>query len=235
MLGKLTHPCPAAQTSFVQGLLSSQSLVLEPVHAPFAQLDVTVHWSPSSHSSPSLAAAGLQTPLVGSHVFFAQTVSPASVHVTALAASTWQNPAKHAVGRQRSLLVQSASTLHPQVGVPPAHAPPGPQISSFVQAFPSSQLAPITSPVTVQPTAGSHASLLHGSPSSQTPGFGLCTQPFALSHTSKVQPKPSSQLLGDPKHFPPMHASPSVHTSPSSQLSDKSAIALCTTSLPWSQ
>src|SRR5437870_4052163 len=154
------------------------------------------------------------------------------------------------VGRAR-LTVTSASTVPATVGHGgdglPTHAPAS-HTSPVVQTSPSSQ-GPAWG-VCVQPLAGSHASSVHGlpssqprgpwpaqvpsvqvssvvqaSPSSQGPVFRVCPQPVRESHVSSVHGLPSSQLSRAPVQEPPVQVSPVVHASPSSQ---GAALGVCT-------
>lgn len=98
--------------------------------------------------------------------------------------------------------------------------------------------------VKLQPAVASQLALVHGLPSVQRPALAWClqelsapqlstvhltpssqalaaaarwTQPNGSLQTSQVQGYPSSQLLGKLTHFPPKHASLTVHAWPSSQ------------------
>jgi hypothetical protein len=61
------------------------------------------------------------------------------------------------------------------------------------------------------------SSLVHGSWSSQPPGWFTCSQPLVPSHESAVQGFASSQSLGAPVQVPPLQASFVVQASESSQ------------------
>ena len=132
------------------------------------------------------------------------------------------------------------ASLSSQLGAPvPGLQVPPSQTSSFVHASPSSQ-GPVAAAY-VQPFEGEHWSTVHGSSASQSTDF-VPPHPVALhrssvvhaspslhaavlarnvhppgaTHASSVHGSPSEQVTrAPPTHWPPSHASLSVHASPS--------------------
>ena len=135
------------------------------------------------------------------------------------------------------------------LATPGWHCPPT-QVSSCVQTLPSLQLEVFGA--NTQPCFGSQLSSLHGLPSwqgsvapgTQTPPLQVSVvvhrlpslqasplaakmQPVLLLQLSVVQGFPSSHTVASPgKHWPPLHASPTVHALLSLQSTPTAALVV---------
>ena len=219
---------PSAHVSLtVHGSLSLQSAVLLICEQPIAGSQAeSVHGLPSSQST----GVPLQAPPMQASAAVQRLLSS-----QAEPSATGSNAQAPVAGSHASVVHASPSSQ--AIGVPAQ--PPSPQVSSAVQASPSSQPPPLGA--YVQPVAGSQLSLVQSSPSShaiamplQAPStqaspsvqaspsshcavVGVYTQPWAASHESDVQGLPSSQSSAVPPQVPPVHTSFVVHPSPSLQ------------------
>lgn len=124
------------------------------------------------------------------------------------------------VGSQVSAVQSLRSS---QTGATPATQTPALQISSPLQTLPSEHEDPSGSWVFWQAPL-THASLVHGFVSSQSPftlhglqpGIGVKMHPLAGPQLSVVQASPSSQVSGVPRvHVPAWHVSSPLQTSAS--------------------
>ena len=241
-VGAWTQPTSLAHTSVVQALPSAQSVLPDPTQLPALQLDVAVHASPSSQVGVPATGKVAQLPVAGSQADLRQApsleVSQRTVE-SSLGAHTPLLASHLYLTEHRSLVLpaHSLSELQTQVGSPVAGLPlqtPLSQKSDSEQALPSSH-APNSEPTTVQPTARSQASLVHGLPSLQTLSLGVCWQPPSSVHVSRVQSMLSEHENGVPWQMPAMQTSPTVQTDLSSHASAGLVIASWAMTLPWSQ
>ena len=209
-----TQPLMGSQLSTVQGLPSSHSVWLTPLHSPPAQLSPPVQALPSSQL-PELAS-WLQPPCgppKGSQLSLVQTFP--SSQLTA-------PPPAHLPPAHASLTVQALPSVH-GVELFAWTQPFLASQASSVQALPSSQ--PVTLPLRQTPPL-QLSPLVHALPSSQvlpTPA-GLNAH-LPSTHASSVQVFWSLQSLsvlhaqlGAPLHLPLAQMSPEVQAFPSSQL-----------------
>jgi hypothetical protein len=252
-LFSLTHPVCASQESVVHPFPSSQSGGGPPTHRPPA------HASDVVQALPSLQGAMLSScehPRPGSHPSFVHTL-PSS---QSGAGPPTHSPPAHVSNVVHAFPSSHGTTLsrcaHPLIGSqessvhtfpssqsgagPPAQAPPA-HVSDVEHAFPSLHGSVLCA--WVHPMAGSHESVVHTFPSSQSgPGppmhrppeqvsevvqadpsshglaLGACAHPVAGSHESSVHTFPSSQFgAGPPAQAPPEHVSDVVQALPSSQ------------------
>ncbi len=204
LLAACTQPLDGSQLSAVQPSRSSQASLVPETQRPAAQWSDTVHALPSEHD-PALAACW-QMPWLSQLSSVQGFSSLHAVGAPAHAAAAHTSPTVHGLpSSQGAALAVCTQTLPPASqpssvhGLPspqalaetPVHTPPA-QVSDWVQALPSSQLAVLA--VCVQPLApvvavGSQLSLVH---------------PFA-----------SSQVTGlPPWQVPPAHASLTVQALP---------------------
>ena len=80
-------------------------------------------------------------------------------------------------------------------GVPPRHVPVALQASTPLQELPSEQLVPDDTGVCVTPLPESHASIVHGFPSSGSSGVPARHVPVALHVSVPLHAFPSLQLV----------------------------------------
>jgi hypothetical protein len=222
------HWMPAHDSPAVQGFPSSHA----PVRAAYAHPPGGAHVS-SVQEFPSLQSVGpppAQAP--PEQASFAVQGSP-SLHGAVFAALT------HPVAGLQESSVQRFPSSHPSGG-PGTHAP-AEQVSPFVQALPSLQVAELFP--WAHPVAGLHESFVQSLPSSQFAGappthapmrhvsptvqalpsshvavLMMCRQPPITLQTSSVQGFVSAQSGGGPPaQTPPAHPSFVVHALPSLQ------------------
>ena len=245
------QPFVASQTSVVHGLLSSQLATVPPLQMPPAHASFTVQELPSSQvlvfGVKVQPVAGLQESVVHGLPSEHGRVPPA-VHAPLMQMSLNVHtlPSEHAalvfawtqplIGSQVSAV---QGLLSSQVAAEPGtHAPPA-QTSPWVQPLLSEQ--PSLLNTNVQPSAGSHVSVVQGLPSlhgrlapgthapaaqtsptvqrllSLQPSVLLtAAQPVVGLQVSVVQRLPSSQVLAAPgSHAPAVQTSPTVQALPS--------------------
>jgi hypothetical protein len=202
LFAKPQTPVCGSQLSFVQTLLSLQTVGVPGWHEPPPQISPDVHALPSSQA-PVLA--GKTHPEAGSHV--------SSVH-TLPSPQTSAGPPLHAPPPQVSAVVHALPSSHADVLSTWTQPVAGLQLSS-VHTFPSSQFGggpPLQVPppqvsAVVQAEPSSHAEALLAKP--QAPVCG--------SQLSSVHTLLSLQTVGVPGwHEPPPQTSPEVHALPSS-------------------
>lgn len=221
------HPPGFAQTSLVQGLLSSQSVPV-PAQVPERHASPVVQALPSSqtavfatctHPTPSAQLSSVQG-LVSAQLAPLPTQAPPR-HAS-LTLHTC--PSSHAVPSAfvwlQPVAGSQVSTVHgllsAQSGTPaPVHLAPE-HVSTNVHALPSSHAAVVLA--VVQPLAGSHPSLVHGFASSQskllTATHAPTLQKSPVVHALSSVHAPSTAVWVHPDAA--THAS-SVHTFLSSQ------------------
>lgn len=158
--GMWVQPASFEHLSAVQGLSSSQTPAVVPVHVPALQASPAVHGSKSSHGTPSAAGFASQSPVSGIQTSGKHVLPP--VQVTIVDGSVAHPPCAHRrtpLHRSASSsAVQSASDWQAHVLVP-AHTPPV-HWSDAVQAFPSSHAVPSAGIRTQTPL--SHDGFMHG-------------------------------------------------------------------------
>lgn len=202
---------PLAQTSVsVQGSLSSQvSVLLVNTHTPTGHVS-SVHGLASSQSvsTPQFwqPAMGVPAQVPVAQVSFSVQGSPSS-HGAVLSLNT-QNPGAWQIsvvqGSLSSQDVLSTQSWHPGIGVP-AHAPEA-QLSSSVQADPSSQLPPSFAGAGSQaPVVPLQTPTLQASAADEQ-SIGAPLQDPETQTPFSVQRSPSSHgplsLTGDGSHAP---------------------------------
>lgn len=198
------QPDNGLQSSSVQGLPSSQTLAIPPLHLPPAHLSFSVHKLPSLHPAALLLN---RHELIGSQVSVVQTL---------LSSQSLALPGVHAEFLQTSLKVQALPSLHSLLLAAWTQPLSLSQLSS-VQLLPSAQLG--ATPPAHCPSL--HASTtVHASPSLHAASLFCATQPLSASQLSSVQALPSLQILALlPTHLPVAQMSLSVQMLLSSQTS----------------
>src|SRR5882724_4962138 len=207
------HTPPWQASPLVQALPSSQGVVSAtavPMHTPLWQVSPVVQALPSSQGVLSGSGVPAQTPpwqvslLV--QEFSSSHAAPSSSAALPTQVPFWQVSAAVQALPSSQLVPVSGVTvqlavplqvrvLHwseVQVIVVPTHCPPLVQVSSKVQALPSSQLVPVSG-VTVQLDVPSQVRVLHWSDVQVMVVPTHCALPSQVS--LKVQALPSSQLV----------------------------------------
>ena len=196
------QPVAAMHESVVHGLPSSQSFCVPGSHWP------ALHASPVVHALLSVHGAVLSVctqPLAALQVSSVQGLPSLQPKAA---------PGTHTPPPHTSLTVQALSSLHGDVLLTCWQPPAALQVSvvhgllsSHASAGPGTQPPPLHVSVVVQALPSLHAAVLF-----------TCWHPSLASQESLVQPLPSSHDSAAPAtQLPPLHASPCVHTDPSSQ------------------
>src|SRR3972149_491207 len=229
LLFVFVHPLTKSQASSVHILPSSQEIGMPDVHTPSLQTSIKVQAFPSSQG---LLLFVNVHPLTESHVSSVHTLpslqklGAPDVHTPSLQMSPKVQASPSSQGlllfvNVHPLTESHVSSVHTfpslqELGAPDVHTP-SLQMSTKVQAFPSSQGAILF--VFVHPLTESQASSVHILPSSQGIGAPDVHTPL-LQVSNEVQTFPSSQRLLLFVYLHPVRRShvSSVHTLPSSQL-----------------
>ncbi len=205
-LTDLQLPVPTSHASVVHTLLSLQFLALPP-HLPRLHTSLTVHGLPSSHGAVMLVR--MQVPLLASTESAVHTLPSSQVLLGPLQMPPVQVSGV-VVGLPSLQGLPSATLLAP-------HRPLTGLQLSCVQVLPSSQVLGLPPQLPLVHVSG----LVHRSPSLQRVPLATATKlhrPLAALHVSLVQALLSLHTKAVPTQAPDLHASPTVHSLLSSQL-----------------
>jgi hypothetical protein len=214
LTGVCVTPVAGLHASAVHGLLSSTVGGVPAWHEPVAlQTSAPLHALPSEHAVPALTGVCV-APVAGSHASAVQGFPSSSVggvpavhEPVALQASTPLHalPSEHELPALTGVCVTPVAGLHVSVvqgfpsstvgGVPAWHEPVPLQISLPLHALPSEHAVPADTAVCVTPVAGSHASAVHGLPSSTVGGAPAVQAPVALQSSAPLHAFPSEHAV----------------------------------------
>ena len=229
--GVPTHlPSVASHASVVHGLPSSQATWPPAWHAPPKQVSPVVQPLPSLQTPPS---AFLETHLPATHKSAVQALlSLQSVSTTHTPPHAGVKVEAHAAVLGSHVSVVQALPSSQLLGEPPTHRPDL-QPSASVQALPSSH-GTLSAPAgwTQLPVLGSHASVVHGLPSSQAMALPVQTPPKQLSVVQALPSSHATPSAGVSTHLPPTQLSvvqtlPSLHWASAVQAAPQVGMAAC--------
>jgi len=232
VLSTLAQPEAGSQLSLVQVLLSLQSRGV-PEQTPPLHASPTVHALPSSQDNPT---GVFRQPMAASQLSVVQTLlssqfgagPPTQVPAWQMSLVVQAFPSSQAVpsadsgslhwplaGAQLPASWHWSLAVH-STGSDPAQAPAPSQVSTCVQASPSSQDTVLNT--FAQPSAASQLSVVQTLPSPQSADISVLTQPEAGLQLSTVQTSLSLQSgAAPPTQAPAEQVSAVVQASPSSQ------------------
>ena len=196
------QPVFVSQPSSVHGLPSSQFMPVMPAHTPALHAPARWHALPSPHLLPSARLT------FGAHVL--ASMQSSLVHGLLSSQLTLLVPA-HLPALQWSPAVQLLPSSHVLASLFACWQPATASHVSSVQGLPSSQLRACRPPV--QLPAAQMSPIVQTLLSLQLAVFTTCEQPVAGSHASSVHGLPSSQ----PSACVPAVQDPSTHASPTVQ------------------
>jgi hypothetical protein len=165
-IGVKMHPLAGPQVSVVQASPSSQASGVPRVHVPAWHVSSPLQTSASAHDVPSGSVVFWQTPPTQASPVhgFPSLQSAVMAHDRQPAIGVWMQPVS-----ELHVSVVHASPSSQESGVPAVQVPLW-QVSFPLQTSWSAHEVPSSTGALVQPSAASHASLVHGFESSQLGG-----------------------------------------------------------------